>query len=99
RTATPSHRCPESFLRFNPAPGDVDWFDDFSAILQNARLAARIAKAGGCRGILFDIEQYDHPSFTYPKQRDAKTKSWDDYAGQARKRGQEVTRAFQDGYP
>lgn len=97
--ATPFKRFTENFLRFNTAPGDVDWFDDFSAITANAKLAAHLAKQGGCRGILFDIEQYNYPAFTYPKQRDAKTRSWDDYAQQARKRGQEVMRAFQDGYP
>ena len=52
--ATRFHRFTDNFLRVNTTPGDVDWFDDFSAILANARLAARIARAGGAAGILFD---------------------------------------------
>ena len=56
-------------------------------------------RQAGCKGVLFDIEQYNHPLFHYDKQRDAKTKSWDEYAGQVRHRGRETMTAFQDGYP
>lgn len=92
-------RFRHSFLRFNVVPGSVDWFDDFSAILGNARLAAELARDGQARGILFDVEQYNAPLFTYAKQRDAATRSWEEYAGQARRRGREVMEAFQRGYP
>jgi hypothetical protein len=88
-----------NFLRFNTCPADVDWFDDFAAILNNARLAAWLAKQGGCSGLLFDIEQYEKPLFRYRSQRDAATKSWDAYAAQARLRGRQVMEAFQEGYP
>jgi hypothetical protein len=88
-----------NFLRFNVTPGDVDWFDDFTAILGNAKLAAEVAKAAGCPGLLFDIEQYNSEVYNYQKQRDKDTKSWDEYAAQVRKRGAEVMRAFQEGYP
>ena len=87
------------FLRFNTAPGRLDWFDDFTAVTRNAALAARIAKEGRCAGILFDDEEYEGPLFDYAKQRDAKTKSWEQYAAQARKRGAEVMRAFQSDFP
>jgi hypothetical protein len=97
--ATPFSRFTENFLRFNTAPGDVDWFDDFAAIVANARLAARIAREGKARGLLFDIEEYNSPLFDYRKQRDAKTKSWDEYAAQVRQRGREVMGAFQEAYP
>ena len=96
---TPFKKFTHNFLRFNVAPGDVDWFDDFSAITGNARLAARIAKEGKAAGVLFDIEQYNTPLFTYASRRDAKTKSWDAYAAQARQRGREVMTAFQEGFP
>jgi hypothetical protein len=88
-----------NFLRFNVTPGDVDWFDDFGPILGNARLAARAAREGRAAGILFDIEQYNAQPFNYPSQRDAATRSWDQYATQARRRGREVTDAFQAEYP
>ncbi len=97
--ATPIRRFTHNFLRFNTTPADIDWFDDFSAILNNARLAARVAREGKCKGILFDIEQYNAPLFYYPKQRDAKTKSWNEYATQVRHRGREVMEAFQQGFP
>jgi hypothetical protein len=88
-----------NFLRFNTTPAKLDWFDDYSAVLTNAALAARLARAGNCPGILFDIEQYDGPLFDYRKQRDAQSKSWDLYAAQARRRGNQVMRAFQEPYP
>jgi hypothetical protein len=98
-TATRFRRFTHNFLRFNTVPGDVDWFDDFSAILNNARLAAHIAREGKAAGILFDIEQYNAPLFNYREQRDAGKKSWDEYAAQARQRGRQVMEAFQQGYP
>ena len=97
--ATPFRRFTHNFLRFNTAPGDLDWFDDYAAILNNARLAAKVALEGQGAGILFDVEEYQGGLFTYPKQRDATTKSWDEYAAQARRRGREVMDAFQEGYP
>jgi hypothetical protein len=97
--ATKFTRFTHNFLRFNTSPGKLDWFEDFSAIVNNARLAAKVAHDGGCKGILFDTEQYNFPLFTYRKQRDATQKSWDEYAAQVRKRGREVMQAFQEGYP
>lgn len=96
---TPFKRFTHNFLRFNVTPGDVDWFDDFAPILANAKLAAKIAREGKSAGILFDVEQYSGQPFVYRKQRDAATKSFDQYADQARLRGEEVMRAMQDGFP
>jgi len=91
-------RFKHNFLRFNTTPARLDWFDDHTAVLNNARLAARLARNGRCPGILFDIEQYEGQLFNYAKQRDAKTKSWELYATQARRRGREVMQSFQKGY-
>lgn len=55
--ATRFERLRHNLLRFNVTPGDLDWFEDYSAVINNARLAARVAREGGV-GILFDIEQY-----------------------------------------
>ena len=88
-----------NFLRLNTTPAKLDWFDDYSAVISNSGLAARLARAGKCPGILFDIEQYEAPLFNYRKQRDAESKSWELYAAQARLRGGEVMRAFQENYP
>src|SRR5882762_551505 len=59
--ATKFTRFTHNFLRFNTSPGKLDWFEDFSAIVNNARLAAKVAHDGGCKGILFDTEQYNFP--------------------------------------
>jgi hypothetical protein len=97
--ATPFRSFTRNFLRFNTAPGDLDWFDDHSAVRNNARLAARLAREGRCAGILLDVEEYQGRLFTYAKQRDANAKSWDEYSAQARRRGREVMDAFQEGFP
>jgi len=88
-----------NFLRFNVAQGNVDWFDDFSPVLNNARLAAKVARIGNAAGILFDIEQYNAQPFNYSKQRDEKSKSWAQYAGKTRERGRELMDAFQQEFP
>ncbi len=87
------------FLRFNVTPGELDWFDDYAAVVTNARLAAELARAGHCDGILLDTEAYQGKLFDFQKQRDAKRLSWQQYADQARLRGREVMAALQDGYP
>lgn len=97
--ATKFRRFSQNFLRFNVTPGGLDWFDDHSAIMNNARLAAEIAHEGKCAGVLFDIEQYNAPIFQYRSCRDATNKSWEVYARQVRRRGNEVMRAFRQGWP
>jgi hypothetical protein len=97
--ATSFRRFTHNFLRFNTAPGDLDWFDDHAAVLNNARLAAGVAREGRCAGILLDVEEYQGKLFTYSRQRDAATRSWDEYATQARRRGREIMDAFQDAFP
>lgn len=97
--ATPFRRFRHNFLRFNVTPGDVDWFDDFKAILGNARLAARVAREGRCDGILLDIEQYKSPLFDYHAQPGYGTKTWPEYAAKVRERGREIMEAFQAEFP
>ena len=96
--ATRFQRLRHNFLRFNVTPGDLDWFDDYSAVINNARLAAQVAREGGV-GILFDTEQYKAQLFDYRKQPGASTRTWEQYAAQARQRGREVMQAFQEGFP
>jgi hypothetical protein len=97
--ATPFTRFTHNFLRMNTTPGDLDWFDDHSTVLHNLRLAARVARESRSAGILLDVEHYQGALFSFAKQRHAQTRSWDEYAAQARRRGREVMAAFQDGYP
>jgi hypothetical protein len=92
-------RFTDNFLRFNVQPGDVDWFDDFSAILHNARLWAEVARETRMKGWKFDVEDYTDKVFTYRKQKDAKQKSFEEYAKQARLRGRQLMEAIEKGYP
>jgi hypothetical protein len=94
-----ARRFRELFLRVNVTPGDVGWFQDFSPILANARLAAELARAGNARGILLDTEQYQGRPFELRSQPLASAYGWEAYAAQARMRGREVMTAFQRGYP
>jgi hypothetical protein len=96
--ATRFKRLRHNFLRFNVTPGNLDWFEDYSAVINNARLAAQVAREGGV-GILFDTEQYNAQLFDYRKGTNAATKTWDQCAAQARLRGHEVMQAFQEGFP
>jgi hypothetical protein len=92
-------RFRELFLRVNVTPGNVDWFEDFSAILSNVRLAAELARAGRTRGVLLDVEQYEGRLFDFGAQPHSSAHGWDAYAAQARLRGREVMTALQDGHP
>ena len=89
----------QNFLRINTAPADLDWFDDHSAVLANLKLAASLARDGHCRGVLLDTEQYEGKLFNFAKQRDAKSKSWDEYSDKVRLRGGEVMATLQEGMP
>ncbi len=96
---TPRRRFRHNFLRINVTPGNVDWYEDFSAILANARLAAALAREGACAGILLDTEPYETPLFDYRRQPANARRSWEEYAAQARGRGRELMRAFEQGFP
>jgi len=94
-------RLTDNFLRFNVCPGDVDWFDDaaFAAVVANAELAGRVAREGGCRGLMFDIEMYGKPLFTYTQQARQGAKTFAEYEAQVRQRGQQLMRALNRYYP
>jgi len=100
--ATKFTKFTDNFVRMNTQPG-VDFYDDYSTVVHNAAIAARIAKQGGVKGILLDTENYvdaqnKNRFFTF-KDRTHPERSWVEYVGQARKRGREVMAAFQREYP
>jgi len=99
--ATRFRRFTENFLRFNTTPADRDWFDDFSVVVDNARLAAKVAKEGGVKGILFDIEQYNSPLWQYSwcRKKAAREVTWEELAKRVRECGEEVVEALQREYP
>lgn len=97
--ATKFRKFTDNFARFDVTPGDVDWFDPFDAVLHNASMTARIAHAGGARGILFDVEPYAFNLWDYSKAKHAKDKSFEEYEAQVRARGRELMTRFQKEYP
>jgi hypothetical protein len=94
-------RMTDNFMRFNVCPGDVDWFDDtaFAVVLNNAELAGRLAKEGGSKGLMFDIEVYNTPLFNYSKLKPQAGRTFAEYEAKVRKRGHELVRAFNRHYP
>jgi hypothetical protein len=84
-------------------PGNVDWFDDtgWKDVVEHWRIAARVAKRGGMRGILFDPEPYTKPwsQFSWPAQPGRDKHSFDEYREKARERGRAVMIAVAGEYP
>jgi hypothetical protein len=100
--ATPFQRFTDNFLRVDVVPGDIDWFGDLSAFLQNINLAARVAHDGGAKGLFLDTEQYTWAAgrpFDYPRQPYASTKSFDQYVAQVRAQAKRVMQQIQAAYP
>lgn len=89
----------DNFLRLNLLPGDIDWFDDFRIPVENSAVLARLAKEGGVKGILFDLEAFRVPQFDYFKQPHKQQFSFEQYQLQVKKRGEEIMRGIQHGYP
>ena len=97
--ATHFGRFQENFLRVNVTPGDLDWFEDHGAVMNNLELAARLAKQGGCPGILFDTEPYQGAIWDFRAQTRDHAHTWDALTAQVRKRGAEAMVALERGYP
>lgn len=96
----PWGKLTDNFLRVNIAPGEVDWFDDYDAILFNLEAVARLAHELGFKGIMLDTEQYPGISlFYYPQQKYQDRYNFDEYAAQSRQRGREVMQTLNQAYP
>jgi hypothetical protein len=94
--ATKFQRFTDNFLRFNTAPGDVDWFDDagWKAICNNGAVAAWVCEEGGLKGLMFDTEQYKFKPYHYAEQPQHGSKSLSEYKAMARTRGRELGAAM-----
>jgi hypothetical protein len=99
--ATKFRRLTDRFLRVNVTPGTVDWFDDkaWATVLHNASVAARLARQGGCKGFLFDVEQYQGQLFDGRRQKHRDAKTFAEYQRQVRRRGEEWVRAVNKEFP
>jgi hypothetical protein len=96
-------RLTDNFLVVLANPGDVDWFDDpgWAAIVEHWRIAARVARDAGLKGIAFDPEPYapPHAPFQYAAQTGRGQRTFDEYAAKVRQRGREVMGAIAAEYP
>ena len=87
-----------------------DWYDDewWAIVLHNIEQVARIAKQGGCRGILLDMEEYGCPFWSWGgtrphfalKSKDTyKDKTWEATEQLCYERGIEFLQALNKGFP
>jgi hypothetical protein len=97
--ATRFGRFRTNFLRVNVTPGNLDWFEDHSAVMSNLEQAARLAKLSGGPGILFDVEPYEGQLWRFREQVKKRPGSWPEVAARVRSLGAEAMRALERGYP
>ena len=94
--ATKFKKFTDNFIQTMSSPSSTDWFDpNWSNVLYNASLFARVAKQGGCKGIMFDPENYTGRLWGYTME-DGKPRpghTVEEYRAKARERGQEFIRA------
>lgn len=99
--ATKFEKFTDNFIQTLSSPSDTDWFDPkWSNVCYNASLFARVAKQGGCKGIMFDPEMYLHPIWAYTidgKPRPGHT--FEEYREMARQRGREIITAINKEFP
>jgi hypothetical protein len=92
-------RLTDNFLRVNTYT-TLDWFDDYSATVENLEAVARLANQLGFNGIMLDTEQYPGVIvFEYAQQSNRDQYTYEEYDAQAFQRGQEVMQALNRGYP
>ncbi len=100
-TKTPFKRLTDRFIRVNVTPGNVRWTDEeaWSGVLHNFGVAAKLAKATGCKGFMFDPEKYEEGPFSaaFVNANDAATQAA--YRQLIRQRGRELISAIAQEFP
>ncbi|MDQ3623260.1 MAG: Ig-like domain-containing protein, partial [Verrucomicrobiota bacterium] len=77
----------------------ADFFDDWTATIENYRTLARVLREIGIQGILFDNEDYQRSLWFYPRDVSYPGRSVQEYHDQARLRGRQVMEAVVSAYP
>ena len=82
-------------------PGEFDWFDDMSMIIQNFQMSAKVAKDAGFRGLAFDPELYGGIDLFHYQEglKYHSSKTLEAYQEQAFRRGAEIMCAINEVYP
>jgi hypothetical protein len=97
-----SSQLTDNFLVLYGA-SQLDWFsdEDWSEVEKSIRYSTRIAKAAGCKGILWDPEPYKPGKnpWRFKELVLENKKSYQEYASQIRKRGVQFIKAIQEEYP
>jgi len=97
QAASPA-KLTDNFVQIGANPGDVDWFDDagWAEIAEHWRVAAKIAREGHLRGILFDPEPYTPPNdeFRYSAQANRAQHRFEEFYAKARERGRQIMLAL-----
>lgn len=105
---TPFKKFKHNFLLLNSHPYnnfEPDWFDDdyWQKVCYNVAVLARIAKQGGCKGIMFDDEMYPtNQVWNYNHLKQAhpdRPQDFETYRQQVRKRGREFIKAINAEFP
>ncbi len=83
------------------AASDQDWFDDaqWNEILRHARLMAKAARLGRCKGVCFDPEPYGPNPWAYARAAHRGEKSFAQYEAKVRQRGAQFLRAIETELP
>ena len=100
--AAGSSKLSESFLRMQiNAEDGWDWTSeaDWAAFASNVRNYARVAEAGGLKGILFDPEPYGYNVWNYETQPARDAQSFEALEAKARERGADFVRILKEEYP
>lgn len=81
----------------------MDWFsdEDWALVEDQIRFAARLAKAAGCKGVVWDPEPYKpgNNPWKYNEQTKAEQHTFQEYSVQVRKRGARFMNALQEEFP
>ena len=81
----------------------LDWFDDraWAEVVFNVGILARVAKQGGCVGIMFDPEEYAYPLWSYARLPEPmrKAHSYAEHVAKAREHGRTLIRAINAYFP
>jgi hypothetical protein len=82
----------------HPSESGFDWFDDelWGTVLHNIGALAKVAKAGGCAGLMFDPEEYNYPLWSYARQPEPQRKAhtYEQTAEKVRERGHSFVQAI-----
>lgn len=83
------------------AASTMDWYSDsdWTKVLSAVTFNAKVAKAAGCVGIMFDPEPYGTNPWNYPKSKHVDQYSFAQYSEKVYQRGQQFMQAVQSQIP